>query len=327
MTGGGVGGWYENREASPGICSPARKVTRRSTEEPGVDEQMRQVDATLIDTQAQTQTTSRKIWVDFADAARTLPGHARVGGGGDEGWVRSKRGRDGCTEVAGGSKTQPRVTEPPSHTNLNLNLSPGMVHVGDDMWGTGGIVVTSMGGGEGRGGGRGSGRGCGRVRRPPPIQPRYRSSASVETLDHAIRCSGGVSYCACGCVTLLNFCYRCEVDSHVIEWSQELLRVGATCWVLHPSNGIRPVAEGIAGPAPPKCTTESGIGRSLLRELLEEGQQTVIVTKLHKKNTELMFPEANSGSKYLDDYVTPTASSSFTVTWDTRYLAEREEQA
>ena len=114
---------------------------------------------------------------------------------------------------------------------------------------------------------------------------------------------------------------------HEMLWSQELLRVGAACWVLHPSNGIRPVAEGIAGPAPPMSSEEGGIGRSLLRELCEDGQQMVTVTKLHKKNIELLFPEENNGSKYLDDYVTPHASSTTTVTWATRYLAEKEDQA
>lgn len=94
--------------------------------------------------------------------------------------------------------------------------------------------------------------------------------------------------------------YRVEADVDDIYFVQELVRVGAPCWVLHPSNGIRPVAEGIAGMAP--CTPiEESIGRSLMRELCEEGQQMVTVTKLHKKNTELMYPGENDGSKYLDD--------------------------
>lgn len=97
--------------------------------------------------------------------------------------------------------------------------------------------------------------------------------------------------------------------------------------MLHPSNGIRPVAEGIAGKAPPVCNTEASIARSLIRELCEEGQQMVTVTKLHKKNTELMFPEEHNGSKYLDDYVTPPASSDTSVKWATWYLAEKEDQA
>ena len=112
-----------------------------------------------------------------------------------------------------------------------------------------------------------------------------------------------------------------EADLHDIQSWQELVRVGAPCWVLHPGNGIRPVAEGIAGDAPPVPIEDRGIGRSLLRALCEEGQQMVTVTKLHKKNTELMFPEENAGSKYLDDYVTPPASSNTSVAWATRYLA------
>lgn len=119
--------------------------------------------------------------------------------------------------------------------------------------------------------------------------------------------------------------YRVEADVDDIYFVQELVRVGAPCWVLHPSNGIRPVAEGIAGMAP--CTPiEESIGRSLMRELCEEGQQMVTVTKLHKKNTELMYPGENDGSKYLDDYVTTPACSNISITWATRYLAEKEDE-
>lgn len=51
----------------------------------------------------------------------------------------------------------------------------------------------------------------------------------------------------------------------------------------------------------------------------------VTVTKLHKKNTELLFPGADDGSKYLDDYVTPPAPINTSITWATRYLAEKED--
>lgn len=87
------------------------------------------------------------------------------------------------------------------------------------------------------------------------------------------------------------------------------------------------MAEGIAGSTPrPRCT-EEGIGMSLLMELCEDGQQLVKVTKLHKRNTELMFPEENAGFKYLDDYVSPPAPANTFVTWSTRYLAEKDEEA
>lgn len=53
----------------------------------------------------------------------------------------------------------------------------------------------------------------------------------------------------------------------------------------------------------------------------------VKVTKLYKKNGELLFPEGNGGWKYLDHYVVPPAPSNTTVMWATRYLAEKEKEA
>ena len=112
------------------------------------------------------------------------------------------------------------------------------------------------------------------------------------------------------------------VKSHF--WTQEYVKVGAECWVLHPGAGVKPVGEGIAGNRPPQLHTgDGGIGRSLLMELCESDQQMVKVTKLWKKNTELMFPEENDFSTYLDDYVNPSAEESPFVTWSTRYLVEK----
>lgn len=100
--------------------------------------------------------------------------------------------------------------------------------------------------------------------------------------------------------------------------------MGAECWVLHPGNGTKPVAEGIAGHPHRQHNPEDGICRSLLEELCEDGQQRVKVTKMYKKNSELMFPEHNERSKFLDDYVTPPADSNTTVMWSTRFLSEKE---
>lgn len=113
-----------------------------------------------------------------------------------------------------------------------------------------------------------------------------------------------------------------------LHCKQECLRVGAQCWVLHPSNGTKPVAEGIAGPAlyPPMSPEESIIS-SLLRRLCEDAQQQVKVTKMHKKNTELMFPDVDKFSKFLDDYVNPEAPRSPFVTWNTQYLVEKVDDA
>ena len=77
--------------------------------------------------------------------------------------------------------------------------------------------------------------------------------------------------------------------------------------MLHPGHGPKPVAEGIAGCAPSRHSTEEGNVRSFLEELCEDGQQMVRVTKVYRKNTELLFPDDNTRSKYLDDYVCPPA--------------------
>ena len=96
--------------------------------------------------------------------------------------------------------------------------------------------------------------------------------------------------------------------------------------MLHPGNRLRPVDEGIVGGAPPPTHHEDGMCRNLLMELCEDGQQTVKVTKVHKKNTEFMFPKENACSEFLDDYATPPPAPSDTlVTWSTRYLVDKED--
>lgn len=47
------------------------------------------------------------------------------------------------------------------------------------------------------------------------------------------------------------------------------------------------------------------------------------VTKVYRKNTELLFPDDNTRSKYLDDYVCPPAPMETIVKWSTRYLSEK----
>ena len=97
--------------------------------------------------------------------------------------------------------------------------------------------------------------------------------------------------------------------------------------MLHPRNGIKPVGEGIAGGAPPPRITDGNICRSLLLELCEDGQQMVKVTKLHKKYTDLMYPQGNAACLYLDEFVVPPAPPDTYVTWSTVYLVEKSEEA
>lgn len=84
------------------------------------------------------------------------------------------------------------------------------------------------------------------------------------------------------------------------------------------------MAEGIAGLPYQSNIADVGIARSLLEELSEDGRQTLKVTKVHKKNTELLFPEEDDCTKYLDDYVTPPAPSNTTVMWLSRFLSEKD---
>lgn len=87
------------------------------------------------------------------------------------------------------------------------------------------------------------------------------------------------------------------------------------------------MAEGIAGTTPAQRSAEVSLARSLLMELCEDGQQMVKVTKVHKKNTELMYPEETAMSAYLDEFLTPPAPSDTYVTWSTRYLVEIGKEA
>lgn len=82
------------------------------------------------------------------------------------------------------------------------------------------------------------------------------------------------------------------------------------------------MAEGVAGCTPSQRSPGDSIARTLLMELCEDGQQMMKVTKMHKKNTELMYPEDTELSAYLDDFLSPPAPSDTYVTWSTRYLVE-----
>lgn len=90
---------------------------------------------------------------------------------------------------------------------------------------------------------------------------------------------------------------------------------------------MRPVAEGIAGGAPPSLDKDSGNNRSYLMALCEGGLQYVKITGILKKNVELMFVDDNSNFRYLDNVVTPPAPSETMVRWSVRYLADKDDVA
>jgi len=95
--------------------------------------------------------------------------------------------------------------------------------------------------------------------------------------------------------------------------------------VLHPKHGNRPVGEGIAGAAPHMRPMEGSVCRTLLAELFDDGNQTVQMTKIHRKNTDLMHPVRNAPSMYLDDFVVPPAPTDTYVTWHTVWLVDQRE--
>lgn len=89
---------------------------------------------------------------------------------------------------------------------------------------------------------------------------------------------------------------------------------------------MRPVAEGIAGSIPSTENMESTMDRSYLSALCDDGQQAVKVTKVYKKNVELMFPTENAHLRYLEEAVAPPTPNDTTVKWSIRYLVEKEKE-
>lgn len=87
------------------------------------------------------------------------------------------------------------------------------------------------------------------------------------------------------------------------------------------------MAEGIAGGPSQTQNTDSGTNHSFLMSLCEGGLQNVKVTRVYKKNVELMFAGKNAGDRYLDDVVSPPAPNDTTMRWSVRYLVMKEKEA
>lgn len=102
-----------------------------------------------------------------------------------------------------------------------------------------------------------------------------------------------------------------------------MLQAGTECWVLYPEYGIRPVAEGIAGGAPPTYDPVTGNDCSYMMKLCEEGQQYVTVTRVHKKKVELMFKHVNSKIRNLDEVVAAPDVCDRMVRWSVRFLVDK----
>ena len=101
---------------------------------------------------------------------------------------------------------------------------------------------------------------------------------------------------------------------------------GTECYILYPGNGIRPVAEGIAGRAPSQLDPESPIDDTYMKTLFEDGLQNVTVTRVFKRNVELMYAERTSPQRFLDDVVTPPAKPGTTTKWSVRFLVPKEDE-
>ena len=175
------GAWYKDHEGRPAVTPPPANQTGVELQDDAVEAGCTQMELTTDGLQTGTQAPGGYIWSLFTSTIRGLPAPVVGEGKTSEGWVQSKRGRASGSEVAGKERMQSMSTNSEEHTNFNLNLSPENVERMDSMQGRGINVAGSGRGWGSRGGGRGAARGTGRVKRPPVVQPRYRSKARFPT--------------------------------------------------------------------------------------------------------------------------------------------------
>lgn len=129
--------------------------------------------------EGETQAPGRSIWEEFTSTVRDMPAKVLGGGDRDEPWMRAKRGRESTTDFGGVEHVGTGADPLAGHGCLNLNLSPDKLGGSESMGGRGSSIAPKGRGMGGRGRGRACGRGAGRGKRPPPVQPRYTSTASV----------------------------------------------------------------------------------------------------------------------------------------------------
>ena len=189
---GGEEEFYTSPEKTQGVFSPRGKQIQLGDESEAVDLGITQMEMTVDDTEGGTEAPGRSMWSDFTGAmgdihVPALRGDINVpaigGGSTSKPWVRSKRGRESWTAFGAGEPVEPLDVETADRGNLNLNLTPDGVDGVTSLNARGKTVAakdTVRGSGSGAGG---STRGAGRVKRPPPVQPRYISRASSLTMD------------------------------------------------------------------------------------------------------------------------------------------------
>ena len=179
--------WHGNRERTMDFCSPPGKQARRTVVDGELEDGTQQMEMSLELTEDGTQAPGRSVWTAFSSAAREMPAPVFGGGPSDEGWIRSKRGRGTSAEFGGVDSAKMLVEELAGHGNLNLNISPEKVDRANAMQERSRNTTIAARGVGSRGGGRGSGRGTGRVKRPPMVHPRYRSTASPQKPLHPFK--------------------------------------------------------------------------------------------------------------------------------------------
>ena len=145
-----------------------------------------QMEMTIDGTVSGIQGPGRSMSLDFTSTVRDMAGPKLVGGNSSERWVQSKHGQPSLSAGGGGECEQRHLEHMSGHNNFNLNLSPEKLGTRCGMHGRGLHEPASGRGPGSRGGGRAGGRGAGRVKRPPPVQPRYATKASFQTMIPAI---------------------------------------------------------------------------------------------------------------------------------------------
>ena len=135
------------------------------------------------------------LWADFTSIVSEVP---TSDDDGDGGWVQTRREVNSCKEIEASKGPVLQSAAATGHATLNLNLPPERRIGAKTVQAMRGVALNNISvvnmAGSSRGLGRGTGRGIGHVRRPPPVDPRYHTSASLQTwiplpqVSIAIRC-------------------------------------------------------------------------------------------------------------------------------------------
>lgn len=319
----GVSDWEAEYAAALGQSHPRGIMPRPDSHDDVAEEESQQLALSCPSAQPRTPSSGTKMWTDFKTVVTKWPAPAAEGNGRPDGWVSAKRGRGTSPECEEDMMETANGTFVDDSPTLNLNEPPEKHALNATGRGRGAVPGNS-GALNNKRGGRGSGRGTARGRRPAPVQPRFhamvRGKGWVALLELQIRELKSFVVAPSSCSHIVNLC----IPFFVLQ--QRLVEEGTECYILCPGNGIRPVAEGIAGRAPIQLDPESPIDDSYMKMLFEDGTQHVTVTGVYKKNVELMYVDRTSNKRFLDDVLTPPAAPGTTAIWCVRYLVPKEDE-